>query len=274
VWAPSWTGFYLGANVGGATGSDSFRYSPPLPVGIAGALRSSSGDFNYRGPFGGGTAGYNWQFNPTWVWGIEGVMDAAGISGGVNCGPGVLIHCSLKNNWIGTVRGRLGWTPGAGNSLWYVTGGAAFGDVNVSAPGVNHGATNTGWTAGAGWEYMFSPQWSVKVEYRHVDLGDISTTIPGTLTGLGVAATSRVNYNTDGALLGVNFHFNAPPPPPPPIVAPAPPPVAPKVFIVFFDWDKDTITPEGQAIIQQAADAWRSGAPVQIQVTGYTDRSV
>ena len=65
--------------------------------------------------------------------------------------------------------------------------------------------------------------------------------------------------------------------PPPPVVAPpappAPPPVQRKVFLVFFDWDKDTITPEGMAIIQQAAAAFRSGAPVQIQVTGYTDRS-
>ncbi len=57
------------------------------------------------------------------------------------------------------------------------------------------------------------------------------------------------------------------------MAAPAPPPAAPKVFIVFFDWDKDTITPEGQQIIIQAADAYKAGAPVQIQVTGYTDRS-
>jgi outer membrane protein OmpA-like peptidoglycan-associated protein len=45
------------------------------------------------------------------------------------------------------------------------------------------------------------------------------------------------------------------------------------VFIVFFDWDRDTITNEGRQIIAQAADAYKSGAPVQIQVTGYTDRS-
>jgi OmpA-OmpF porin, OOP family len=45
------------------------------------------------------------------------------------------------------------------------------------------------------------------------------------------------------------------------------------VFLVFFDWDRDTITPDGMRIVQQAADAFRSGAPVQIQVTGYTDAS-
>ena len=52
-----------------------------------------------------------------------------------------------------------------------------------------------------------------------------------------------------------------------------PPPPAPRVFIVFFDWDKATITSDGMAIIQQAASTYRSGGAVQIQVTGYTDRS-
>jgi outer membrane protein OmpA-like peptidoglycan-associated protein len=52
-----------------------------------------------------------------------------------------------------------------------------------------------------------------------------------------------------------------------------PPMMARKVFLVFFDWDRDTITPEGMQIVQQAAGAFRSGAPVTIQVTGYADRS-
>ena len=69
-----------------------------------------------------------------------------------------------------------------------------------------------------------------------------------------------------------------PPAPPPPIEAPpplpAPPPVVERrVFLVFFDWDKYTITPDGMRIIEQAAAAYRAGAPVQLQVTGYTDRS-
>jgi outer membrane protein OmpA-like peptidoglycan-associated protein len=52
-----------------------------------------------------------------------------------------------------------------------------------------------------------------------------------------------------------------------------PPVLARKVFLVFFDWDRDTITPEGMQIVQQAAAAFRGGAPVTIQVTGYADRS-
>ena len=45
------------------------------------------------------------------------------------------------------------------------------------------------------------------------------------------------------------------------------------MFLIFFDWDKSTITPDGMRIVEQAAAAYRTGAPVQIQVTGYTDRS-
>src|SRR5262249_57246999 len=60
----------------------------------------------------------------------------------------------------------------------------------------------------------------------------------------------------------------APPPPAPP--APPPPPVH-QVFLVFFDWDKYNITPEGQRIIALAADHYKAGGRVQLTVTGFTD---
>jgi OmpA-OmpF porin, OOP family len=68
-----------------------------------------------------------------------------------------------------------------------------------------------------------------------------------------------------------------PPLAPPPVAAPMAPPAPPmaqrRVFLVFFDWDRATITAEGMGIVQQAAEAYRSGAPVRLQVTGYADRS-
>ncbi len=64
----------------------------------------------------------------------------------------------------------------------------------------------------------------------------------------------------------------APPPLPPAAPVPALVP-ARQLFLVFFDWDRDTITPEGMAVIRQAADAYRAGGSVQLMVTGYTDRS-
>src|SRR5215469_16647039 len=268
--ATNWTGFYLGVNGGGAwgTGKSTFAFAPG----------ANTGDIHIRGPFGGGTAGFNWGSPGGFVWGFEGDIDGTGIGGSKQCaGATVGVLCNVSNSWQGTVRGRLGWAPGAGNLLWFVTGGAAFGDINASggAPIVHGSNTEVGWTAGAGAEYMFAPGWSAKLEYRHVDLGSFTFACPPATCG-GAVATSAVKttYTNNAVLAGLNFHFGAPPPPPPaPVAMPAPPPPAPKVFIVFFDWDKDTITPEGQAIIQQAADAYRAGAPVQIQVTGYTDRS-
>jgi len=65
-----------------------------------------------------------------------------------------------------------------------------------------------------------------------------------------------------------------PAPPPPVATAPPPPPPPPQTsFIVFFPWDSATVTPEGQQIVQAAAGAFKAGAPVAVQVTGYTDTS-
>ena len=70
-----------------------------------------------------------------------------------------------------------------------------------------------------------------------------------------------------------------PPPPPPPEVAPipvpppAPAPVAGNTFIVFFDWNRSWISPAAMDVLNQAAAAYRAGAPVTVRVTGYTDTS-
>jgi len=162
--------------------------------------------------------------------------------------------------------------------LLFVTGGGVFGDINARYAGgavtnFNASSTNAGWTVGAGAEYMVAPAWSLKLEYRYMDLGSFTATCGVPPCPVAIKVTTNFN-NANAILAGLNYHFGAPPPPPPaPVAMPAPPPAAPVVFIVFFDWDKDTITPEGMGIVQQAANAYKSGAPVQIQVTGYTDRS-
>ena len=138
-------------------------------------------------------------------------------------------------------------------------------------------------TYGGGVEYAVNPNLSVGAEYRYTDYGHATLGLGRVATGVtpgGAVTTSpargKIGLDDNTLLFKVNYRFAAPPPAPPPMpaAAPAPPPSpAPKVFIVFFDWDKATITPQGQQIIEQAATAYKSGAPVQIQVTGYTDRS-
>ena len=121
-----------------------------------------------------------------------------------------------------------------------------------------------GYQAIAGIRYNINPALAFDLDYRY-----LATTDP-TFKGI-LGHTHKSEYSTHNVVASLSVRFGAPPPAPP---APPPPPIlARKVFLVFFDWDRDTITPEGRAIIAQAADAWRAGGNVTIQVTGYTDAS-
>lgn len=68
--------------------------------------------------------------------------------------------------------------------------------------------------------------------------------------------------------------MSAPPPPPPPPLPPAPmATMGPRVFTVYFAWNRSWVGPEGMAILKSAADTFRAGGVVRVQVTGYTDTS-
>jgi outer membrane protein OmpA-like peptidoglycan-associated protein len=188
----------------------------------------------------------------------------------------------------------LGWAPGP-DWLFFGTGGLAYGHV---ASSTNVAFSNpltmvvadtyagqssnwrVGWTAGGGAEWRFTQAFSLKAEYAYVDLGrtnytDACQTPAFCVAGLAQPASYNTSLNTAEHIIrvGLNYHFGAPPPPPPEM-PPAPPPPPQRIsFIVFFDWDKDVITHEGMEVVRKAADAYRSGGMVQIQVTGYTDRS-
>ena len=64
-------------------------------------------------------------------------------------------------------------------------------------------------------------------------------------------------------------------PPPPVAGAPPPPPAPPQPssYLVFFDWNSAALDPGASEVVQLAANAYRAGAPVTVQVTGYTDTS-
>jgi len=156
--------------------------------------------------------------------------------------------------------------------------GAGIGAVDLhdgwSTPAYGTVASNDQWEFGyqaiAGVRYNINPSLAFDLDYRF-----LGTTDPTFQTKFkGANASYLSGYQTHSILASLSLRFGAPPPPvmaPP--MPPAPPPVMRKVFLVFFDWDRDTITPEGMQIVQQAANAFHGGAPVTIQVTGYTDRS-
>ena len=113
---------------------------------------------------------------------------------------------------------------------------------------------------------MPTPNIALDLDYRY--LRDDRRHLPRAV-GAEHQIQDRLQHpHADG---GPRLHRFGPPPAPPVAAPPLPaaPPVAQRrVFLVFFDWDKATITPEGMQIVQQAADVTARGAPVQLQVTG------
>jgi outer membrane immunogenic protein len=193
----SWTGFYLGVQGGGAWG-DSVQF---FTGGTTDRYKISGGE-------AGGTVGYNWQFSPHFVVGIEADYAWAHITGTgatsltYNCGT----VCATTVDSLGTVRGRLGYA--FDNVLLYGTGGLAFSRINSNLNGFTAAHDRTGWTAGAGIEYAFNPHWSVKAEYLRVNFDSYvwtNATVPGIIGCGGVSCSTDAKFNVVRA--GVNYKF-------------------------------------------------------------------
>jgi outer membrane immunogenic protein len=192
----SWTGFYLGANVGYGWG-DADHQPGNGGTGI--------NDFDIDGAFAGGQIGYNWQIDQ-FVLGAEADIQWSGIEGGCatgTCGGGVIPQSTEHEiDWFGTVRGRLGYA--AGEWMPYITGGYAFGEATRTTGaggGAEADASIDGWVAGAGVEWAFAPNWSAKAEYQYLDFGDETYDFPA-----GIDPVVDLTVNT--VRIGVNYRFN------------------------------------------------------------------
>jgi outer membrane immunogenic protein len=238
-----WTGFYIGGNVGYSWGRAStdgnvsgtqavsvFRTASGGGPSVVTALAAApiTGRANVNGVIGGGQAGYNWQRN-TWLFGLETDIqgsDERGSSDVCTTATACLFTANYKLDWFGTARGRIGFLPSE-RILLYATGGLAYGGVSATAPAIplSWGSTRAGWTVGAGAEAAIDHNWSIKLEYLYMDLGNVggsSTTATNVVTQLGVpirfntvtttALTSAFNTRfTDNILrVGVNYRFGGP----------------------------------------------------------------
>jgi outer membrane immunogenic protein len=162
----SWTGFYIGAHVGGTWGT----VESNLPIEDGFSLPISSHTIN--GFVAGGQAGYNLQVSPWLVLGIEGQYSWTDASGRTPCAPLSILGCSTDVNWVATLAGRVGFTRG--HTMLYVKGGVAWADTdyNVDFLGFNilsASKTRTGAMVGAGVEHAFTSNWSAKLEYNYLD---------------------------------------------------------------------------------------------------------
>ena len=188
-----WSGFYAGV-VGG--------------YGVGDAVTDTSGvttTVPVNGAIAGATAGFNKQFNRIVV-GVEGDIAWSGQEGSATCVLDPYFACHAKVDWIGSLRGRLGYA--AGRALVYATAGAAFthGDsyITPSSPGLTGIYTDSyfGWIMGAGVEYAVNERVSVKAEYAYADYGT-RTAPAGTVT----FTPTTIHVTSHYGKAGLNLHF-------------------------------------------------------------------
>jgi outer membrane immunogenic protein len=180
----NWTGFYVGGTVGYAWGKSDWTLNGANLVSIS-----------PKGMLYGATVGYNWQFG-SWVYGIEGDYSFSDVKHSSAC-PAPM-NCETKLSWLATFRGRLGYA--FDRFMPYFTAGGAYGEIKAATtPAVVLAASDTklGFTVGAGMEYAFLGNWTVKGEYLYVDLGKFNTGLPVT----------EISFSSHIVRAGLNFKF-------------------------------------------------------------------
>jgi outer membrane immunogenic protein len=214
----SWTGCYAGAHAG--AGWSRTDYTDPTGFNIAplgDAVRVNGG----AGFVGGGQVGCDHQFASNWVVGLAGDFSWASIQGQTNdpffAGkgpPGTPLPLHSRTDFLASATGRVGYAWD--RYLVYAKGGAAlshnkyeannFGCIFLTPCNVSASDTPFGWTAGAGLEWAFAPNWSALVEYDHYGFAskDLTFIDPAHPTAPAVFA---VKQDFDVVKLGINYRF-------------------------------------------------------------------
>ncbi len=234
----NWTGLYIGANVGWASG----RYAESTFVDVASNMNATARTaitntgavtLNNGGVIGGLQLGYNMQApGSSFVWGAEGDINFLSNKASRDTGnvvepvSGVVVRSidEVKTNWLATLRLRGGLA--FDRSLIYVTGGLAAGQVNASksfswnfadgCPILNtlnnchvgsSNSTRTGGVVGAGWEFAFANNMTLKAEYLYANLG--SKTYRTFNAGIGATqwADHTVKTTIQTARIGLNWRL-------------------------------------------------------------------
>jgi outer membrane immunogenic protein len=207
-----WSGFYVGANVGGAWANNTVTQSTLVRAFSSTKVTSS-------GVVGGGQFGYNWVVAPNWLLGAEADVSGADLNGTAIIASATAARPQFKEkvDAFGTARGRVGFI--ANNWLFYGTGGFAWsddtftrtqivagpqspplGDVRTNSP------TRTGWSAGGGIEYGFTKNWTARIEYLHLDLSNESFSF---VASNGIfRAVNEGRLTLDSVRVGVSYLFN------------------------------------------------------------------
>ncbi|HET7383940.1 MAG TPA: outer membrane beta-barrel protein [Pseudolabrys sp.] len=199
----TWTGCYIGANIGGAFGQ----------------ARVEANDFfggditnNGSGFAGGGQIGCDYQWAGGWVIGFRNMFDGTTNkrSRTITDEFGNQIVANFNNQWFDTLTGRLGYAVAPTWLLYFQGGGAwAHTSTNLTFGGDQIGQTSktrSGWTVGGGVEWMFAPHWSAFLEGNWMDFGTKNFAVDNTVFEC-VVCTGSVKATEATVLVGVNYRF-------------------------------------------------------------------
>jgi outer membrane immunogenic protein len=209
-----WTGFYIGANGGGAWSHNCWDVTS-----FVNGRTGPEGCHDATGGVVGGQVGYRWQ-SAGWVFGLEAQGDWADLKAS---NISSFIPAWTNNSKIeafGLFTGQVGYAWN--NVLWYVKGGAAVTDDKfrgtVTTTGVLFDSANqTRWggVVGTGLEVGFAQNWSVGVEYDHLFMGrsNVTFTSAGVLAGIPAGSpfrTDSIRQDVDMVTARINYRFGGP----------------------------------------------------------------
>jgi OmpA-OmpF porin, OOP family len=202
-----------------------------------------------------------------------------GVPGGLAAGSGDVHAWTIMVNGLYDFVNSTRFTPYLGVGI-----GAANIDYGTVGPIGLGGIDDDTWTFAyqgiAGVSYRIADNFSVFANYQYLGTPKFDMDTVGTGAGTGSVETE---YNTNNFLLGISYLFGTqkavaqPAPEPAPAPEPQPQveqaPVTPNSYLVFFDWNKATLTEEGRQVVRTAADNAKSANATHIDVTGHADRS-
>lgn len=166
-----WTGFYVGAHLGGITSDDFSETNSAWTGGVQAGFLQQFDSFILGGEIAAtlyDELGY--ELSPT---------------------------AGLQQEWSITATGRAG--VALGQTLIYGLAGVSITELNPSAPTSSGSDTYTGAVFGAGVEQALGNGWSVRAEYQQTNYWDIASTSGG---------IGRVDDLTNHAVTaGFNYRF-------------------------------------------------------------------
>jgi OmpA-OmpF porin, OOP family len=293
------TGLYVGMGVGvGITQQEqvknlSFPTLAPLGSGL-----STSGNFN------GGNAGAATVLSLGWGFGnglrvegegnyrynhIAGVTGFSSTAGNLNGGTNeqkfggmanVLYDFNGISPWVVPYVGAgVGWMGIADKYHFYNVGAIPGTAIGAGALGVA-GQSTVGSFAyqailGVAFPMPAIPGLAITTEYRFVGTAGNRSYGGAATAGLfSTPASVQLGPTFNHTfLVGLRYNFGVAPPPPPPAPAPVPAQAPARSYLVFFDWDKATLTDRARQIIADAAANSTKVQYTRIEVNGYTDTS-